>query len=135
MNEQTPEHIVRRMYAAFGASDEPGLREVIDVDVEWNQCAGFPGGAKRRGIDSVLTGVLRGNKSTWTGFGARVTDYIANADRVVAIGYYEGVHSQTGKSMRADFTHTYRVTGGQIVRFDQVADTWPMVEAAQSQRD
>ena len=123
------------MYAAFGASDEAGLRDVIDADVEWNQCAGFPGGERRRGIESVLDGVLRGNKSTWTGFKAAVSDYIASADRVVAIGYYEGVHSQTGKFMRADFTHTYRVQFGQIVRFDQVADTWPMVAAAQPQSD
>lgn len=129
--EQTPEEVVRRMYAAFGASDEAGLREVIAAEVEWNQCAGFPGGERRRGIESVLAGVLHGNKATWTGFKAPVEDYIVSGDRVVAIGYYEGVHAVTGKSMRADFTHTYRVRDGLIVRFDQVADTWPMVAAAQ----
>jgi ketosteroid isomerase-like protein len=131
MSNRSPEDVVRQMYTAFGASNEAGLREVINADVEWNQCAGFPGGERRRGIDSVLAGVLHGNKSMWTGFKAAVSDYIASADRVVAIGYYEGTHSQTGKSMRADFTHTYRILNGQIIRFDQVADTWPMVSAAQ----
>lgn len=135
MTNRSPEDVVRRMYRAFGASDEAGLREVIHADVEWNQCAGFPGGDRRRGIESVLAGVLHGNKSTWTGFKAVVADYVASGDRVVAIGYYEGVHSKTGKSMRADFTHAYRVEGDQIVRFDQVADTWPMVAAAQSQNE
>ena len=132
MNTPTPEEVVRQMYAAFGAGDEAGLREVIHAEVHWNQCAGFPGGERRRGIESVLAGVLHGNKVLWTDFKAAVADYIASGDQVVAIGHYEGVHSQTGKAMHSVFTHTYRVAEGQIVRFDQVADTWPMVAAAQA---
>ena len=119
------------MYTAFGAKDEAGLRELIHKDVEWNQCEGFPGGARRRGIEDMLAGVLHGNNATWTGFSAEISDYVASGDRVVAIGHYAGTHSGTGKAMRADFTHSYLVTDGQIVRFDQVADTWPMVSAAQ----
>ena len=128
----TPLAVVQAMYAAFGRSDEAQLRQLIAADVEWNQCEGFPGGEHRRGIDSVLAGVLRGNKTTWLGFRAPIERYIASGDDVVALGHYEGVHAATGKTMRSVFAHVYRVRDARIVRFDQVADTWPMVRAMQA---
>ena len=128
MNE--PAEIVRAMYEAYGAKDEARLRELIDADVEWNQCPGFPGGARRRGIDDVLAGVLHGNAATWRDFGAPIDEIISAGDRVVAVGRYVGTHAETGRAMEALFTHAYRVADGRIVRFDQVADTWPMVAAA-----
>jgi uncharacterized protein len=124
--------VVQAMYAAFGAGDEPRLRELIASDVEWQQCEGFPGGEHRSGIESVLAGVLRGNKATWQGFAVAIDEYVCDRDIVVAIGSYSGTHSLTGKSMRSVFTHVYDVVDGRIQRFRQFADTWPMVAAMQS---
>ena len=124
--------VVQAMYAAFGAGDEPRLRELIASDVEWQQCEGFPGGEHRSGIESVLAGVLRGNKATWQGFAVAIDEYVCDRDIVVAIGSYSGTHSLTGKSMRSVFTHVYDVVDGSIQRFRQFADTWPMVAAMQS---
>jgi hypothetical protein len=120
------------MYAAFAAGDEARLRELIDPDVAWRQCEGFPNGEHRRGVESVLAGVLHGNKTTWQGFRAPIQRYVASGDDVVALGHYEGTHSRTGKAMRSVFAHVYRVRHGRIVEFDQYADTWPMVRAMQS---
>ena len=108
------------------------LRELIASDVEWQQCEGFPGGEHRSGIESVLAGVLRGNKATWQGFAVAIDEYVCDRDIVVAIGSYSGTHSLTGKSMRSVFTHVYDVADGRIQRFRQFADTWPMVAAMQS---
>ena len=124
--------VVQAMYAAFGAGDEPRLRELIASDVEWQQCEGFPGGEHRSGIESVLAGVLRSNKATWQGFAVAIDEYVCDRDIVVAIGSYSGTHSLTGKSMRSVFTHVYDVVDGSIQRFRQFADTWPMVAAMQS---
>ena len=124
--------VVQAMYAAFGAGDEPRLRELIASDVEWQQCEGFPGGEHRSGIESVLAGVPRGNKATWQGFAVAIDEYVCDRDIVVAIGSYSGTHSLTGKSMRSVFTHVYDVVDGRIQRFRQFADTWPMVAAMQS---
>lgn len=121
------------MYDAFGAKDEAVLRQLIHADVEWNQCAGFPGGARRRGIEDVLEGVVAGNRARWTGFAAPVDTYVTEGDRVVALGHYSGTHAETGKAMRADFAHVYQVSEGQIVRFDQIVDTAPMVAAMQAE--
>ncbi|MCK5942932.1 MAG: nuclear transport factor 2 family protein [Planctomycetes bacterium] len=130
-DQKTPTHVVQAMYAAFAANDEPRLRELISEDVEWIQCEGFPGGEHRHGIESVLQGVLRGNKTTWNDFRVDLDEYLAADDRVAVFGSYAGQHSVTGKSMRAVFTHVYDVRDGRIVRFRQYCDTWPMVRAAQ----
>ena len=133
MSETTagaPAQVVRAMYAAFEARDEARLRDLLAADVEWNQCEGFPGGARRRGIEAVLCAVFAQNRSTWMGFAAAVDEILACGDTVVALGRYEGTHAQTHKRMRAAFAHVYRVRDGRITRYDQVADTWPMVAAA-----
>ena len=126
----SPLDVVRTMYTAMGDRDEDLLRRTLHPEVEWNQCAGFPGGARRRGVDDVLNGVFAGNRALWHDFAAPVHEFVAAGERVVALGHYSGTHSETGKAMRADFAHVYRVEGDRIVRFDQVCDTAPMVEAA-----
>jgi ketosteroid isomerase-like protein len=128
---RSPSDTVRRLYEAFETKDEAALRELISADVEWNQCEGFPGGARRRGVDDVLSAVFGGNRATWTGFSAPVAELLASGERVVALGHYEGTHADTEKHMQAVFAHVYTVRDGQIIRFDQVADTWPMVAAMQ----
>ncbi len=133
MTHRSPLEIIQRLYAAFAAGDEAELRELLAPDVEWNQCAGFPGGARRRGVDDVLDSILRGNRSTWTGFAAPVERYVADGETVVALGAYTGTHAESGLAMRSVFAHVYRVEAGRVVHFDQVADTWPMVAAARGE--
>ena len=114
--------VVRDLYEAFGAKDEERLRSLLHPDVEWNQCPGFPGGARRRGAEQVIQGVLRGNNDTWSGFQVAVDEYLDCGDRVVVLGAYRGTHSGTGMAMEAVFAHVYRVEDGQVVRFEQIAD-------------
>lgn len=124
-----PEEVIHEMYAAFGAKDEPRLHELLAPDVRWNQCPGFPGGARRRGVADVIAGVLGTNHELWLGFGISIAELLPSGDSVVVLGHYHGTHAKTGKPMRADFAHVYRVEGGQVTRFDQITDTAPMVAA------
>ena len=36
--------VVRELYRAFSEKDETALRQLLDTNVEWIQCSGFPGG-------------------------------------------------------------------------------------------
>lgn len=128
-HNQDPVLVVQSMYAAFAARDEACLRTLLAPDVSWRQCAGYPGGGSRHGVDEVLNGVFRGNRSMWRGFRAVVERYLGAGEHVVALGFYDGEHSVTGAAMHAVFAHVYRVQDGRIVEFDQYADTWPMVRA------
>ena len=57
--------IVRDLYDAFGVKDNDRIRRLLAADVEWIQCAGFPGGGHRRGVDEVLDKVLGGLQGEW----------------------------------------------------------------------
>lgn len=130
----TPADVVQRMYEAFAARDEIALRELLAADIHWQQCAGFPGGAERRGVDDVIASVFAGNRATWEGFAAPVREYLADGERVVALGHYEGRHAESGETMHAVFAHVYTVRDGRITHFEQIADTWPMVRAMRGER-
>lgn len=121
--------LVHRMYDAFGEKDAAALREVLSPDVRWTQCPGFPGGADRRGPDSVVEGVMNGLNDAWDDFRVELDEFIDAGGAVVVIGAYTGTHAKTRRAMRSVFTHVYEGDGARITRFRQYADTWPMVEA------
>ena len=130
--QQTPTNavsLVQDLYDAFGRKDEERLRAILHPEVEWIQCAGFPGGGHRRSADEVVEKVLRGLNTEWKGFQVRIDEYLDAGDAVVVLGHYAGTHSRSGKAMEAIFAHVYEVADGRIVRFRQITDTVPIVEA------
>lgn len=121
--------VVRTLYDAFERKDAEGVRAVLHPDVEWIQCAGFPGGDRRRGVEEVLEKVFGGLRSEWEDFGAPVEEYVDGGRTVVALGRYVGTHGRTGRAMTSVFAHVYELDGGRITRFRQYADTAEMVRA------
>ncbi len=124
--------IAKELYAAFGRKDEARLRELFAPDVEWIQCAGFPGGGHRRGIDEVLDKVFGALQTTWEGWRVDVDEYLDTGRGVVVLGKYAGTHTETGRAMEAVFAHVYDVADGRITRFRQYTDTAPIVDAARA---
>ena len=123
--------VVRNMYDAFGHKDEARLRQLLHPDVEWIQCAGFPGGGHRHGVDEVLEKVFASLRSDWNDWRVEIEEYLDAGDVVVALGHYAGTHATTKRSMTAVFAHVYNVANGRIVRFRQFTDTHELVKAAQ----
>ena len=122
--------IARDLYDAFGRKDEARLRELLHPEVEWIQCAGFPGGGHRHGIEEVLGKVFGALRSAWRNWRVEVDEYLDAGDAIVVLGRYAGTHGETGRSMEAVFAHVYDVEGGRITRFRQFTDTAPITEAA-----
>ncbi len=121
--------IVQDLYDAFGKKDEARLRELLAPDVEWVQCAGFPGGGRRRGVDEVLENVFAGLRSEWRGWRVDVDEYLDAGSSIIALGKYAGTHHETGRSMEAVFAHVYEIQKGRITRFRQYTDTHELVNA------
>lgn len=121
--------VVRQLYLGFSRSDVEAVRKLLDEDVEWLQCAGFPGGGHHRGVDTVLQRVFGNLRTQWQEFSATVDEYLDAGDCVVAIGSYAGRHMVTGTSMTAVFAHIFDLENGRITRFRQYADTAPMLRA------
>ncbi len=124
-------HVVENLYKAFRSKDDSRLRQLLAADVEWIQCAGFPGGGRRTGVEEVLEQVFAGLDAQWRNFRVEVDEYLDAGAAVVVLGRYAGTHGQTGRSMEAVFAHVYDVHDGRITRFRQITDTVPIVQAAQ----
>jgi ketosteroid isomerase-like protein len=120
---------VRRLYEAFARNDAEGIRRTLDPDVEWVQCAGFPGGGRHLGVEAVMAGVFGKFPREWESFGAVAEEYLECGDTVVVLGRYVGTHRRTRKAVDVVFAHTVTLRGGRIVRFRQVTDTHPIHRA------
>lgn len=129
--DPTPREVVTNFYAAYAKGDLATLRRSLAVDVVWTQCQGFPGGGNHHGVDAVIEAIARGNRARWRDFTAELHETLVDGERVVVLGAYRGVHAVTARPMHAVFAHVYAVRAGRIVRFEQIADTAPMVAAAQ----
>lgn len=118
--------IVEELYRAFRERDFDAFRAICAEDLEWIQCAGFPGGGVHRGADAVLANVFEKNRQTWEGFAFHRDELLDADDAIVVLGKYKGVHHETSKTMEAAAVHVYDVVEGKISRFRMYADTQPM---------
>jgi ketosteroid isomerase-like protein len=127
---QTPIETVRAFYSALGRGDVPGVLALLHDDLEWTEAERFPyySGAWRS-PQEVLDKLLVPLGRDWEGFSAEARDFIAEGDRVVALGTYAGTFKATGRSMTAAFAHVWTVRDGRIARFDMHTDTAKVLEA------
>ena len=120
----TPADTIGALYAALGRGDVPGFLGLLDANVAWTECEGFPYYAGTwRGPEAVLNGLVVRLVQDWDDFAVTADDFITEGDRVVSFGAYSGVYKATGKPMRAVFAHRWQVQGGKVTRFDMFADT------------
>jgi len=126
----TPLELIEELYRCFREKDFAGFAAICAPDLEWIQCAGFPGGGRHVGVEAVIEEVFKKNRSTWLGFAFQREEILASGDTVVVIGRYGGQHHKTGKSMEVAAVHVYDVRDGKVWRFRMIADTKPMWDAA-----
>ena len=50
-------------------------------------------------------------------------EFIAQGDKVVALGHYAWRVKSTGREFGGDFAHVFTVNGGQVIRFHEYMDT------------
>ena len=79
--------------------------------------------------DAVLNNLLVPLARDWEGFAARPSEFIADGERVVALGTYSGLYKATGRAMSAKFAHVWTVRGGRLASFTMHTDTAKVLEA------
>ena len=125
--------IVRRFYNALGRGDVPAVLSLLDVQVEWTEAERFPYySGTCRSPQAVLDNVLKPLATDWAGFSAKAHEFIAEGDRVVALGTYSGTFKKTGRSFSAAFAHVWTVRGDRLASFNMHTDTAKVLEAVQS---
>lgn len=116
---------VRALYAAFAKGDIPAALGTMAPDIVWNEAENYPYADRNPhvGPEGVLHGVFARIGADWDGFAAVSDEFIDGGDTIVSLGHYSGTFKATGKPMRAQFAHVFRVENGKITGFQQYADT------------
>ena len=123
--------LVRGIYEAFAAGDVGGVLGRMSPDMVWNEAENFPyaDGNPYVGPEAVANGVFARCVSEWEGFAAVPEEFLDAGDTVVALGHYVGSHRATGKSVRAQLAHVWRLEGGKAKSFQQYTDTLQVARA------
>jgi ketosteroid isomerase-like protein len=116
---------VRALYEAFAKGDMPAALATMAADIVWNEAENYPYSDRNPyiGPQAVLMGVFARIGADWEGFAAVSDELIEARETIVSLGHYSGTNKATGKPMRAQFAHVFRVKNGQIAAFQQYADT------------
>lgn len=116
---------VRALYAAFAKGDMPAALATMAPDIVWNEAENYPYADRNPyvGPEAVLMGVFARIGADWDGFAAISDEIIDGGGTIVSLGHYAGIYKASGKPMRAQFAHVFRVKNGKIAAFQQYADT------------
>ena len=125
MSAEENTRIVQEAYAAFGRRDIPALLNVMSDDVDFQALMGasaaVPVSGHRAGRGAVqkffddLAGSIEFQR-----FEPR--EFIAERDKVVTLGYYEGRSIKTGRGWSSEWVMIFTVQEGKIVRSREFAD-------------
>ena len=131
--------LIRGLYQAFAAGDVPAVLAAMDPAIEWREADGvaYADGNPYVGPQAVLNGVFMRLATEWDGFAVTLEEILDAGDAVVATGTYTGKYKATGRSLRAQFAHVWKLRAGKIVGFQQYTDTAQysaVMQASQSAR-
>lgn len=117
--------LIQDLYTAFAAGDAPAVLGMFHPQIHWMEAENIPYADRNpyRGPQAVAEGVFGRIMTEWEGFTVTPEKIVDGGDTVVAMGRYRGVFKATGLPLDAQFVHAWSIDGGQIVRFQQYADT------------
>ncbi|HEU4711641.1 MAG TPA: nuclear transport factor 2 family protein [Pyrinomonadaceae bacterium] len=123
--------LIEGLYAAFGRGDVPAIIGALDAEIEWWEAENFIYADKNpyRGPQTVLMGVFGRIMADWDGFTVTPEEVLDAGDTVVGRGYYAGKYRKTGRAVKAQFAHVFKIRDGKVVKFQQYTDTAQFREA------
>jgi ketosteroid isomerase-like protein len=118
--------VVQDAYAAFGRGDIPTLLGYMTDDIDWRPVIGtakhVPFSGERRGKAAVAEFFKQVSESEdFEQFEPR--EFVAQADKVVALGHYRAVAKPTGKTFESDFVMVFTLRGGKVAAFQEFTDS------------
>jgi hypothetical protein len=126
MSEAQNTKVVQDAYAAFGRGDIPGLLDLMTDDIQWQPVLGtakhVPFSGSRKGKAGVAEFFkIVGETEDFQQFEPR--EFIAQNDKVVALGHYRAVTRATGKTFDSPFAMVFTLRGGKVAEFREFTDS------------
>jgi ketosteroid isomerase-like protein len=121
----TNTEIVQACFAAFQRGDVPAILNFCDDNVEWIEAGDsksipFAGRGKGKRSAAEFFRII-GETSETLKFEPQ--EYVANGDRVVALGVQDLRAKSTGKIARVDWAIDFTVRNGKVTRWQAYYDT------------
>ena len=124
MSDQDNSNVIRQAYENFKTGNIGALLGQMSEDVDWRlpDIEGVPFAGARRGSGQVAEffSTLAGAQDSLA-FEPR--DFVAQGDKVVALGDYKWRVKKNGREYGGDFAHVFTVRDGKIVGFHEYMDT------------
>lgn len=131
MSEQDNTQIVKDAYASFKRGDIESILTALTEDVTWTLPGPtdiIPFAGERRGRDEVgqFFSALAENQEPLE---FEPQQFVAQGDKVVALGQYRWRIKSTGRETASDWAHVFTVRDGKIAGFQEYYDTADCVNA------
>jgi ketosteroid isomerase-like protein len=131
MSEQANVRVVQEAYAAFNRGDVPAILSSLSETVEWIAPGVEPVAGTYRGRDGAAQFFQKVKETVeFSAFEPR--EYVAQGDRVIALGNYKARAHTTGKSYDCDWVMSFTFRGGKVTKFQEFTDTAAIAEALTS---
>ena len=134
MSEQENTKLVQKVYENFKSGEVKALLNLLSDDIEWQlpEIDNVPFAGKHQGYEEMgqFFASLVDTQEVQH-FDPR--EFIAQGDKVVALGHYAWRVKSTGREFGGDFAHVFTVDKGKVVRVHEYMDT--AAAAAAHQRD
>jgi len=124
MDEKENIAAIQNIYAAFRKGDIPFILNAVTEDIDWQMFGlkELPHTGPHRGRDQVARFLKEVAAETdIQKFEPR--EYIAQGDKVVALGYYSGTSRVSGRPLRSEWAMIFTLRNGKVARFREYADT------------
>jgi uncharacterized protein len=123
--------VINRVYEAFGRRDFEAVLEDFDPTIVWIAAVNSPLADRSpyRGLDEVRERVFTRIAAGFERLTVRVDEIFGADDRVVALGFYDGVYKANGKRFQAQVAHIWTLAKGKAVKFQQYVDTYQLAES------
>lgn len=130
MNEQHNVGVVKDAYAAFGRGDIDAVIASLDPEVAWtvNGPRQIRLMVPRHGRDGVA-GFFKDLAEDQEVLAFEPREFVAQDDRVVALGHYSWRVRATGRIAESDWVHVFTLRDGKVRRFDEFTDSSKFAEA------
>jgi len=124
--------VVRKLYAAFGQGDVPGMMAIMAPDMVWNEAENYLYADRNPyiGPEAIFGGVFARIGADFENFTAVPEEFIDGGETVVVPVRYTGTFKATGKPVNLQAAHVWRVKNGKVTRFQQYVDTLAAARAA-----
>jgi uncharacterized protein len=124
MAEQQNVEVVQSAYASFARGDIHSLLNLLDENVSWSLPGEglIPQAGSYHGREEVARFFQTLDETTE--FAAFVPcDFIAQGERVIVLGSYQGKAKATGRPFASDWAMSFILRDGKVVEFQEYTDT------------